>query len=662
MKMRAAFAAACAVVLLSGVSVGPVFGGADQVAQGDGDAWLIEQAKAAVGLEAARLTRLDLPLLEAREFEVSIPIENEMMLLRLRPFSVRAEGFQMVRPLADGTFEQVEPGPVRTYRGEVVGGQGGWVAAHLDDEGLTAKLMLTDGTKYVVEPLVSRVVGAGFEDHVVYRSDEAIGEIDAECGVTGAVMGEGQWAGMDREDAVGRGTPQLKVAQVACDMDVEWWNAFGTDAGATTRIESIINTVNMQYEPQVGIRHEITMIVIRSQEPDPYSSTDSGTLLGQFRSHWLSSMGAFSRDMAHLFSGKNFDGSTIGVAWVGVVCNTNLHYGTSQRLTNFGCQTDLVAHEMGHNWNAPHCSGGCSATMNSGLTCSNNFLTSSRNTIIAFKNSRGCLSNPPPKEPPGSFGLLFPAENAEGLNTFQPFFQWESSSNALNYQLLVDDDPAFGSPEIDQLSGLTSLTISGEPLELATQYFWKVIASNTIGETTSTPSASGFITTGNLPGSPLLIMPVAAAELDTTEAEFLWTEGAGAAEYLLEVDDNGDFSSPELSVGSIAPTGSGVVAHTAASGLLSDGETYNWRVTATNLIGGSVSVPGSQSFTIQIGGELCDGDANGDDVIDVNDISYVLFRLGNAGVPGTVDGDANLDGVVDVNDISYVLFRLGPCA
>jgi hypothetical protein len=57
----------------------------------------------------------------------------------------------------------------------------------------------------------------------------------------------------------------------------------------------------------------------------------------------------------------------------------------------------------------------------------------------------------------------------------------------------------------------------------------------------------------------------------------------------------------------------------------------------------------------------CDGDANADNIVDVNDISYVLFRLGNSGTPGTVDGDANADGIVDVNDISYVLFRLGPC-
>ena len=53
------------------------------------------------------------------------------------------------------------------------------------------------------------------------------------------------------------------------------------------------------------------------------------------------------------------------------------------------------------------------------------------------------------------------------------------------------------------------------------------------------------------------------------------------------------------------------------------------------------------------------GDVNLNGIVDVNDISYVLFRLGNSGFPGTVDGDANYNGGVDVNDISYVLCRLG---
>ena len=52
---------------------------------------------------------------------------------------------------------------------------------------------------------------------------------------------------------------------------------------------------------------------------------------------------------------------------------------------------------------------------------------------------------------------------------------------------------------------------------------------------------------------------------------------------------------------------------------------------------------------------FCPADANGDGAIDVNDISFVLFRLGTT----DIEADVNADDVVDVNDISYVLFRLG---
>ncbi len=61
--------------------------------------------------------------------------------------------------------------------------------------------------------------------------------------------------------------------------------------------------------------------------------------------------------------------------------------------------------------------------------------------------------------------------------------------------------------------------------------------------------------------------------------------------------------------------------------------------------------------------DSCPDDVNGDFSIDVNDISTVLFRLGDTGLAGAgptaLRGDANRDGVVDVNDISSVLFGLG---
>jgi hypothetical protein len=75
---------------------------------------------------------------------------------------------------------------------------------------------------------------------------------------------------------------------------------------------------------------------------------------------------------------------------------------------------------------------------------------------------------------------------------------------------------------------------------------------------------------------------------------------------------------------------------------------------------GSSNINSPADYEVQATAASCEGDANGDLTIDVNDISFVLFRLGqNNGVCG--DGDPNGDGVNDVNDISYVLFRLGTC-
>lgn len=57
----------------------------------------------------------------------------------------------------------------------------------------------------------------------------------------------------------------------------------------------------------------------------------------------------------------------------------------------------------------------------------------------------------------------------------------------------------------------------------------------------------------------------------------------------------------------------------------------------------------------------CPGDADGNGVVDQNDIAYVVLRLGNVGVPGTVDGDMDGDGDVDFDDITFVVLRLGAC-
>jgi hypothetical protein len=154
--------------------------------------------------------------------------------------------------------------------------------------------------------------------------------------------------------------------------------------------------MNTQYETEVGIRHDISVMIVRTTNGGGgYTSNDPGTLLEQVRTEWTTNQAGQPRDLAELFTGKNLSGSVIGIAWLGVVCNQGFGYSVVQSncCGSLSCATDLSAHELGHNWNAGHCSCG-SYTMNSGLTCSNQFQDNDTEPdIIAHRDSRTCLDD-----------------------------------------------------------------------------------------------------------------------------------------------------------------------------------------------------------------------------------------------------------------------------
>src|SRR5690606_7056926 len=92
----------------------------------------------------------------------------------------------------------------------------------------------------------------------------------------------------------------------------------------------------------------------------------------------------------------------IGIAWLGVVCNTSMAYGLSESryTSNFSHRVGLTAHEVGHNWNAGHCCGGCSGCSSCRIMCPclggcsgivNSFGSGEISQIVNFRNSRSCL-------------------------------------------------------------------------------------------------------------------------------------------------------------------------------------------------------------------------------------------------------------------------------
>ena len=135
------------------------------------------------------------------------------------------------------------------------------------------------------------------------------------------------------------------VVTIHTYADPEWVDIHG--AAANDAILEIINEAEVVYDSQLQIRFRVvgqTLLQTRNPILNP------GELLGAFRTETLSeSSGA---DLKHLFTGKDMEGTTIGLAFVGAVCwQPDYAYGISQSYFGGGY---LFAHEVGHNFGASH--------------------------------------------------------------------------------------------------------------------------------------------------------------------------------------------------------------------------------------------------------------------------------------------------------------------
>lgn len=155
-------------------------------------------------------------------------------------------------------------------------------------------------------------------------------------------------------------TPVLaRVLTISTDADPEWFARYGDSSNAV--IASIINTAETLYHRQLGLRFKIVKQHVYTGV-SPYSSTESGTLLKQFTNNAanrenLGSGGAEFHDevdLKHLFTGKDIDGSVIGIAYIGTVCAApSLAFGVTQHYLD-AANPGIFAHELGHNFGAFH--------------------------------------------------------------------------------------------------------------------------------------------------------------------------------------------------------------------------------------------------------------------------------------------------------------------
>ncbi len=204
----------------------------------------------------------------------------------------------------------------------------------------------------------------------------------------------------------------IRAIDLATDADYEMYIRYG--GSTNSYIASVVNAANVIYQRDLGLQFNIVKQRVRTSSSQPINSTNASTLLNQFTTSVNSEGGVPQADVVQLFSGKDLDGSSVGLAWVGVVCQShNYSYGLQQSV---GSTLDplVLAHEIGHTLSASHDS--TASIMSSSISSSNAaFSSTSKSQIANYLALRAwCLStattpSPTPTATPVPTGTATPA-------------------------------------------------------------------------------------------------------------------------------------------------------------------------------------------------------------------------------------------------------------
>ncbi len=275
------------------------------------------------------------------------------------------------------------------YKGTVKGIENSWVRLSVNDGEITGTIR-TPEEIYTIEPksnLIKQESTSSKKEMVMYRMSEIGTGLPADyCGVENdqkdlhlgtpfsaqepeeekvhAYTSEDSVKGFNKMVAEMRAMEQVTVMEsngikelkIGVTADYEYYQIHGSSAA--TKIQALYNQVDGIFREELGIALSLTKITVFNDIADPYSdSTNAYDILQEAGNYFAASSDFNDNGINQMISGKNFDGSTIGLAYVNTVCYSNKKYRVSliQNYESFSsAQLIVSAHEMGHNLGATH--------------------------------------------------------------------------------------------------------------------------------------------------------------------------------------------------------------------------------------------------------------------------------------------------------------------
>ncbi|HEX3558273.1 MAG TPA: zinc-dependent metalloprotease family protein, partial [Pyrinomonadaceae bacterium] len=339
--------------------------------------------------------------------------------MSLEPFDVRSDDYRAVAVGEGGVVTELPRTPSHSFKGTVRGMDDTQVRFVLDGQQVEG-IIVTPAETFYVEPTSHLSKAASANDFVFYAGSSVKKTTEGECATTLAQQ-VGSATTQFHNDAVqsskgigvGAAFAPEPVARLATEADFEFFQADSNSVDATNGdIANLITQVDAIYEQQLGVKLNLVFQRVWTTSNDPYTLTAANNALDEFQQKYNASFHAPdsppSRDLVQMFTGKDLDGSTIGIAYISAVCFApdfafSIVQSKFTTVPSLAAErVGLSAHEMGHNFGASHpdeespVPPSCSPSiMNSSIQNTTNFCQFSRDQMTTLVAGSSCLSRQP---------------------------------------------------------------------------------------------------------------------------------------------------------------------------------------------------------------------------------------------------------------------------
>lgn len=254
---------------------------------------------------------------------------------------------------------------IELYKGQLNGVAGSW--ARIAIAGGQPRGMVWDGAElYIIEPIsklsdsLPANIAVSGDATAIFRLDDVLMKAGATSCGTDAEAGEDKGSDtygsllneLKRAPAIMHAAGASRRLEISALGDVLFMNRFGTEAQARAEILLRLNNVDGIFSHQLGVEIQVPTVDIGDSLS---ATTSSSSLLDELGALRKRSPHLYSRGLTHLFTGRNLDGTTVGIAYLDALCSRQYGSGLTEASSRSSWTESLIAaHEIGHGFGAPH--------------------------------------------------------------------------------------------------------------------------------------------------------------------------------------------------------------------------------------------------------------------------------------------------------------------